>query len=143
LIEKAKYFYLNNTKTPAYLEPDGSDFFSPSLEIADLMRRILSQKDFVKWLDQFYEKRSIENIEKIPVVSDLSDYQTVHLVGLSFTKAWCMKGIAKSLPDNHPLKKQFQKTANIFLNNGLPLLFQGNYGGDHWLASFAVYALED
>ncbi|SDQ05160.1 Protein of unknown function [Chryseobacterium soldanellicola] len=143
LIERAKYFYLNNTKTPAYLEPDGSDFFSPSLEIADLMRRVLPQKDFVKWLNNFYEKRSLENIEKIPVVSDLNDYQTVHLVGLSFTKAWCMKGIAKSLPDNHPLKKDFQKTANVFLNNGLPLLFQGNYGGDHWLASFAVYALED
>ena len=143
LTEKARYFYLNNTKTPAYLEPDGSDFFSPSLEIADLMRRILPQQEFVKWLDNFYEKRSLENIEKIPVVSDLSDYQTVHLVGLSFTKAWCMKGIAKSLPVNHPLKKEFQKIATIFLNNGLPLLYQGNYGGDHWLASFAVYALED
>lgn len=143
LIEKAKYFFLKDEKTPAYLEPDGSDFFSPSLEIADLMRRVLPQKEFAKWLNSFYEKRSIENIEKIPVVSDLSDYQTVHLVGLSFTKAWCMKGIAKSLPDNHPLKKEFQKTATIFLNNGLPLLFQGNYGGDHWLASFAVYALED
>ncbi|WBV52707.1 DUF2891 domain-containing protein [Chryseobacterium gambrini] len=143
LIEKAKYFYLNNTKTPAYLEPDGSDFFSPSLEIADLMRRVLPQKEFVVWLNNFYEKRSLENIEKIPVVSDLSDYQTVHLVGLSFSKAWCMKGIAKSLPVNHPLKQKFEKTANVFLNNGLPLLFQGNYGGDHWLASFAVYALED
>ncbi|WP_336689569.1 MULTISPECIES: DUF2891 domain-containing protein [unclassified Chryseobacterium] len=143
LIEKAKYFYLNNTKTPAYLEPDGSDFFSPSLEIADLMRRVLPQKEFVVWLNNFYEKRSLENIEKIPVVSDLSDYQTVHLVGLSFSKAWCMKGIAKSLPLNHPLKQKFEKTANVFLNNGLPLLFQGNYGGDHWLASFAVYALED
>lgn len=143
LIEKAKYFYLNNTKTPAYLEPDGSDFFSPSLEIADLMRRVLPQKEFVLWLNNFYEKRSLENIEKIPVVSDLSDYQTVHLVGLSFSKAWCMKGIAKSLPSNHPLKQKFEKTANVFLNNGLPLLFQGNYGGDHWLASFAVYALED
>lgn len=143
LIEKAKYFYLKDEKTPAYLEPDGSDFFSPSLEIADLMRRVLPQKEFVQWLNRFYEKRSLENIEKIPVVSDLSDYQTVHLVGLSFSKAWCMKGIAKSLPDHHPLKKEFQKTATVFLNNGLPLLFQGNYGGDHWLASFAVYALED
>lgn len=143
LVEKAKYFYLNNTKTPAYLEPDGSDFFSPSLEIADLMRRVLPQKEFVAWLNKFYEKRSLENIEKIPVVSDLSDYQTVHLVGLSFTRAWCMKGIAKSLPAGHPLKKEFEKTAVRFLNNGLPLLFQGNYGGDHWLASFAVYALED
>lgn len=143
LTEKAKYFYLNNIKTPAYLEPDGSDFFSPSLEIADLMRRVLPQKEFVTWFNQFYEKRSLENIEKIPVVSDLSDYQTVHLVGLSFTKAWCMKGIAGSLPNGHPVKKEFLKTADVFLVNGLPLLFQGNYGGDHWLASFAVYALED
>ena len=143
LIEKAKYFYLNNTKTPAYLEPDGSDFFSPSLEIADLMRRVLPQKEFVKWLDQFYEKKSIDNISQIPVVSDLSDYQTVHLVGLSFTRAWCMKGISKSLPENHRLKKDFETKANMFLNNGLPLLFKGNYGGDHWLASFAVYALDN
>ncbi len=142
LKEKAKYFYLKDEKTPAYLEPDGSDFFSPSLEIADLMRRVLPQKKFVKWLNKFYEKRSLENIEKIPIVSDLSDYQTVHLVGLSFSKAWCMKGIAQSLPENHPLKKQFENTADIFLKNGLPLLFQGNYGGDHWLASFAVYALK-
>ena len=143
LIEKAKYFYLNNTKTPAYLEPDGSDFFSPSLEIADLMRRVLPQKEFTQWIDQFYEKRSLDNIEKIPVVSDLNDYQTVHLVGLSFSRAWCMKGVSSSLPQNHPLKIQFKNQAEVFIKNALPLLFQGNYGGDHWLASFALYALED
>jgi len=143
LVEKAKYFYLNDKKTPAYLEPDGSDFFSPSLQIADLMRRILPQKEFVKWLNNFYEKRSLENIEKIPVISDINDYQTVHLVGLSFTRAWCMKGISKALPENHKLKKQFAESADKFLANALPLLFQGNYGGDHWLASFAVYALSE
>jgi hypothetical protein len=66
------------------------------------------------WLNNFYEKRSLENIEKIPVVSDLSDYQTVHLVGLSFSKAWCMKGIAKSLPANHPLKQKFEKQPMYF-----------------------------
>ncbi len=143
LVEKAKYFYLNDKKTPAYLEPDGSDFFSPSLQIADLMRRILPQKEFVKWLNNFYEKRSLENIEKIPVISDINDYQTVHLVGLSFTRAWCMKGISKALPENHKLKKQFAESSDKFLANALPLLFHGNYGGDHWLASFAVYALSE
>jgi len=142
LSEKAKYFYLNDKKTPAYLEPDGSDFFSPSLEIADLMRRVLPQNEFAKWLDHFYEKRSLENIEKIPIISDINDYQTVHLVGLSFSKAWCMKGISQALPEKHKLKKQFKNTADQFLQNALPLLFQGNYGGDHWLASFAVYSLE-
>ena len=143
LIEKSKYFYLKDKNTPAYLEPDGSDFFSPSLEIADLMRRILPQKEFVNWINHFYDKRSLENIYKIPVISDINDFQTVHLVGLSFTKAWCMKGIANALPKNHPLKNKFTVTANVFLKNALPLVFEGNYGGDHWLASFAVYALSN
>lgn len=143
LIDKAKYFYLNDKKTPAYLEPDGSDFFSPSLQIADLMRRVLPQKEFVRWINRFYDRKSLENIEKIPVISDINDYQTVHLVGLSFSKAWCMKGISGALPKNHPLKARFSKTADLFLQQALPLVFQGNYGGDHWLASFAVYSLDE
>lgn len=141
LSEKAKIFYLNNTKTPAYLEPDGSDFFSPSLEIAELMSRILPQKEFEKWLNNFYEKRSLENIEQIPIISDLSDYQTVHLVGLSFSKAWAMKNIANALPEGNKLRKRFEITRGKFIENSLPIIFQGNYGGDHWLASFAVYAM--
>lgn len=143
LVEKSKYFFLKDEKTPAYLEPDGSDFFSPSLQIADLMRRILPQKEFVIWLDKFYDSRSLENISKIPVISDINDFQTVHLVGLSFTKAWCMNGISDALPKNHPLKIKFKTTANKFLENSLPLVFAGNYGGDHWLASFAVFALSN
>jgi len=143
LIEKAKYFYLKDEKTPAYLEPDGSDFFSPSLEIADLMTRILPQDEYVKWFNKFYEKRSIENISHIPVISDINDYQTVHLVGLSFTRSWCMKNIAQVLPKNHRYKKHFEETSAKFLENALPLVFKGNYGGDHWLASFAVYALSN
>jgi len=143
LIEKSKYFYLKDRKAPAYLEPDGSDFFSPSLQIADLMRRILPPKDFKKWFDQFYDKKSIENISQIPVISDINDYQTVHLVGLSFTRAWCMNGISLALPKNHKMKKKLNETADKFLANALPLVFQGNYGGDHWLASFAVYALSN
>ncbi len=143
LIEKSKYFYLKDRKAPAYLEPDGSDFFSPSLQIADLMRRILPPKDFKKWFDQFYDKKSIENISQIPLISDINDYQTVHLVGLSFTRAWCMNGISLALPKNHKMKKKLNETADKFLANALPLVFQGNYGGDHWLASFAVYALSN
>ncbi len=51
VINKATYFYLNNTATPAYLEPDGTDFFSPSLQIADLMRRVLPKQSFINWLN--------------------------------------------------------------------------------------------
>lgn len=143
ILEKAKYFYRNEKKTPAHLEPDGADFFSPSLNIVYLMSKILPQKEFTRWLADFYTPKGLENIGQIPIVSDLNDYQIVHLVGLSFSKAWCMKGIAKALPKDHKLKKQFTRKADVFIEKGLPLLFKGNYGGDHWLASFAVYSMKD
>lgn len=142
LIEKAKQFYLNDRKTPAYLEPDGADFFSPSLQIADLMARVLDGKAYSKWIKQFYTKQSIDNISQAPIISDINDYQIVHLVGLSFSKAWCMKNIAQNLPSKNNVGKHFNETADRLLNNALPLIFEGNYGGDHWLASFAVMALQ-
>ncbi|MBA4322471.1 MAG: DUF2891 domain-containing protein [Odoribacter sp.] len=141
IIIKSKEFYLNNVATPAYLEPDGTDFLSPSLEIADLMSRVLSKQSFIKWFDRFYEKRSLQNIIKLPVVSDRTDLQIVHLDGLTLSRAWCMKGIAKVLPDKNKTKLLFEKTAQVFLQQTLPNVVSGNYGGEHWLASFAVYGL--
>jgi len=141
IIKKAKEFYLNNIATPAYLEPDGSDFLSPSLEIADLVKRIIPKQQFITWLNKFYDARSIKRITEMPIVSDRTDFQIVHLDGLALSRAWCMKGIAKELPVSHPWKKLFEKTANDFLKSALPNVTSGNYGGDHWLASFALYAL--
>lgn len=141
IIRKSKAFYLNNVATPAYLEPDGTDFLSPSLEIADLMGRVLPKEEFIKWFTKFYEDRSIQNIIKLPVVSDRADLQIVHLDGLSLSRAWCMKSIARLLPQTNKTKLLFEQTANQFLLSTLPNVTSGNYGGDHWLASFAVYAL--
>ena len=141
IIKKSREFYLDNKETPAYLEPDGTDFLSPSLEIADLMSRILPGKDFSKWFNRFYEKRSLQNIIKIPVVSDRTDLQIVHLDGLSLSRAWCMKGVAKALPPGNKARILFEETANLFLGQSIPNITSGNYGGEHWLASFAIYAL--
>lgn len=141
IIAKAKEHYLDNTNTPAYMEPDGTDFLSPSLEIADLMRRVLPKEKFVNWFNHFYEPKSIQRITTMPVVSDRTDMMIVHLDGLSLSRAWCMRGIAKVLPTGHPLKKLFTQKADDFLKATLPNVTSGNYGGDHWLASFALYAL--
>ena len=86
-----------NVATPAYFESDGIDFQSPSLEIVDLMNRVLSAKEFNKWFREFYKQKSIDNIIKLPVVSDRSNYQKVHLDGLTLSRAWCMKELARIL----------------------------------------------
>lgn len=142
LVQKSNDFYLNQTLAPAYLEPDGSDFFSPALETADLMRRILSEIGFEIWFDKFLDERSLDNLLELPHVSDRSDYQIVHLDGLSLSRAWCLKGIADHLPKVNPKKKKLLEAAESFLNNTVPLVIENSsYGGSHWLGSFAVYAI--
>lgn len=141
IIDKSKTFYLSNTEIPAHLEPDGSDFFSPSLQSADLMSRILPSKDFEKWLKNFYTKKGLERIFQAPTVSDRNDYQIVHLDGLSFSRAWNMKNIARNLSKKNPLKTKFEAKSQEFINKSLNVLFDGGYGGEHWLASFAIFAL--
>lgn len=143
LLEKAHYFYGDQKNVPTYLEPDGSDFFSPGLEMADLMRRVLPASDFVKWFDGAFEKRSLERVCAPIVVSDRRDYQIVHLDGLYLSRAWCLAGIARSLPQGHAWKKRFEGTAKSFLKEALPHVSEENYGGGHWLASFAIYALSE
>jgi hypothetical protein len=141
IIEKAKYFYLQNTQAPAIQEPDGSDFLSPSLEVADLMRRILPAPAFVQWFNRFMPAEGLRNVLKMPVVSDRNDMQIVHLDGLSLSRAWCLKGIVQALSKSDPRRAQMLKSAQNFINTTLPQITNGGYGGEHWLASFAVYAL--
>ena len=139
--KRSREYYFGNKQTPAYLEPDGTDFLSPSLEIADLMSRVLSKTEFLTWFNNFYTAAGINNILKLPLVSDRTDYQIVHLDGLSLSRAWCLKSIARQLPASHPYKKRFSAAAQNFLQKTIPHVTSGNYGGDHWLASFAVYAI--
>lgn len=143
LVQKAKDFYLDNTNTPAYLEPDGADFFSPSLSIADLMTRILDKEAYRLWIEKFFELRSLEQLVIMPHVSDRMDYQITHLDGLMLSRAWNMQRIIKHLPKEHPINRQFRPAADRFLKEALSNMDKGNYGGSHWLASFAVYALTE
>lgn len=139
--ESAKRLYRNDKNAPAIWEPDGSDFLSPSLEEADLMRRILPAKEFLNWFNHFMTNTSLQHLVKLPVVSDRTDLQIVHLDGLSFSRSWCMRGLASALPKNDPRKKLLVKASMQHLASALPNVVSGNYGGEHWLASFAVNAL--
>jgi hypothetical protein len=76
-----------------------------------------------------------------PTVSDRSDLQLVHLDGLSLSRAWCMKRIASSLPDSDPFRDVLAASAERHTQEGVAHIASGHYGGEHWLASFAVYLL--
>jgi hypothetical protein len=52
-----------------------------------------------------------------------------------------MKGIASVLPKTDSRKKLLLQSSIKHLNASLPNIASGSYGGEHWLASFAVYAI--
>jgi hypothetical protein len=141
IITSAKRIYSKDKNAPATWEPDGSDFLSPSLEEADLMRRVLSHKEFINWFNNFFSLQSLKHLTLLPEVSDRTDLQIVHLDGLSFSRSWCMKGLAVALPGKDPRRTLLLRSSLDHLAAALPNVVSGNYGGEHWLASFAVYAL--
>ncbi len=141
IIAAATRVFGTDKNAPAIWEPDGSDFLSPSLEEADLMRRVLPAKKFTVWFNRYISIAGITHLTQLPVVSDRSDMQIVHLDGLCFSRSWCMRSIASALPASDKRRKILQQSAVKHLQTALPNIVTGNYGGEHWLASFAVLAL--
>jgi len=141
IVYYSKKLYGNDKNVPASWEPDGSDFLSPALEEIDLMRRVLPPDAFMKWFNSFITPAGLKHLTKLPIVSDRTDYRIVHLDGLCFSRSWCMKGLASALPASSPFKKMMMRSAIQHLSTALPEIVSGNYGGEHWLGSFAVYAL--
>jgi hypothetical protein len=146
VMERARFYYTNDRDYPVNYEPSGEDFFSPGLNVADLMRRVLPADEFSRWLDGYWPglRRGDLGAWGTPAkVSDTSDARIVHLVGLNLTRAWTMQGVASVLPPTDPRRPILETAARLHAEAGLKLVFSGNYEGEHWLATFAVYLLSD
>jgi hypothetical protein len=142
--ERSRTYYANDVGAPARWEPDGADFFSPSLMEADLMRRTLAPAEFHKWLQGFLPDlaRGEPKTLFVPAkVADRTDPQIVHLDGLNLSRAWCMRSIAAALPANDAARKVLAEAAARHAEAALDHVASGDYGGEHWLASFATYML--
>ncbi|MFB6318612.1 DUF2891 domain-containing protein [Saccharicrinis sp. FJH54] len=138
--DKALQFYEKDKDCPISWEPGGFDFLSPCLIEADLMTRVMNKVDYMLWLQSFLPGLGDdEGIKLEPaVVSDRTDGKLVHLDGLNLSRAWCLFNIARKLPGED---EDIIAMAKQHLNAALPHVTSGAYEGEHWLASFAVYAL--
>ena len=53
LVARSNDYFAKDVDYPAKLEPSGSDFLSPTLTEADLMRRVLSREQFAEWFRKY------------------------------------------------------------------------------------------
>jgi Protein of unknown function (DUF2891) len=140
--DSARKFFLADRDCPLNYEPSGEDFLSPCLGEADVMRRVLSQAEFAKWLSDFMPQIPMaRNGDWLkPVVSpDPSDPKLAHLDGLNLSRAWMLEGILSALPHDDQRRVALQATADAHRRAGLAAVTGAHYEGGHWLGSFAVY----
>ncbi len=143
IISRSRDLYLADTQCPVAYEPSGVDFVSPCLAEADLMRRVLPQKEFTAWLTAFMPDPAspqFKNLSAPPVVLDKKDYAIGHLIGLMLQRAWSFTGIAQALPAGDPRRAAYERLAGLHCEKGFADMGQSGYGGEHWLASFATGA---
>jgi len=127
-------------------EPSQEDFLSPTLIQALAMSRALGVEDFRAWFAAFLPGLAAGQNQKLVLleparVSDRTDGRIAHLDGLNFSRAWCWRMIASTLGDGDPARFVALAAAERHLAVALPHV-TGDYMGEHWLASFALLALE-
>lgn len=104
------------------------------------MRRVLVPDQFQQWVRDFMPGLEQPEFEISPgEVSDRSDGKLVHLDGVNFSRAWCLYGLARTNSEF----KHLEELAHHHINYSLSSIVDGGYEGEHWLASFALYALSE
>ena len=140
--DSSKKFFLADKNCPLNYEPSGEDFLSPCLGEADVMRRVLPQKEFAGWLKGFMPQIPVtENPDwlRVAISPDPSDPKLAHLDGLNLSRAWMLEGILSALLDDDPRRPALQAAADAHRHAGLAAVTGEHYEGGHWLGSFAVY----
>ena len=140
--DSAKKFFVADKNCPLAYEPSGEDFLSPSLGEADVMRRVLPQNEFAKWLKEFMPEiptKAATDWLPVAVSPDPSDPKLAHLDGLNLSRAWMLEGILSALPSDDPRRSALETTADAHRRAGLAAVTGEHYEGGHWLGSFAVY----
>ena len=121
----------------------GADFLSPTLMTAECMRLTLPAASFAVWFARYLPRLADGEPATLfapAIVSDRSDGQIAHLDGLSLSRAWCFRHLAEAAPA--ALRARLEAAAQAHLDAALPHLAD-DYVGEHWLASFALLALDE
>ena len=143
LTQRIHHFYAKDVNCPLAYEPSGQDFLSPCIAEADLMRRVMTDKQFSQWLSNFLPTIPTDGSEQWltpATVVEKSDGKLAHLDGLNLSRAWMLEGIAAALDENDARRTAILKVANAHRKAGVNSVINDlHYMGSHWLGSFATY----
>ncbi|WP_433694155.1 DUF2891 domain-containing protein [Herbaspirillum seropedicae] len=144
IVEWSQQHYGKDTDYPARYEPGGDEFISGALTEALLMSKVLSPDTFATWFDGYLPRiAEVSQLMHPAHVSDPTDPKVAHLDGLNLSRAWCMKTVLRHLPAGHAARSAIEAAIQRHIAASIDQVVGSHYSGGHWLASFAMLALED
>lgn len=142
IVRRAHRWFAHDVRYPARYEPGGDEFLSGGLMEAVLMQQVMDGCGFSEWWDLFSPGQAELGTWLTPVaVADRSDPKMSHLDGLNLSRAWCWRLLGPALPST--LQPLAVRAWSDHLAASLPQAVEGHYVATHWLATFALLALED
>lgn len=139
---KAREWYGADMDCQAW-EPSQDDFLSSALMEAECMRR-LAPEDFRGWFARFLPRAKEHKPVSLftpAIVSDCSDGKIAHLDGLNLSRAWCWRSIAAEFDSADPVCVVAREATEQHIAASIDAI-AGDYMGEHWLATYAMLALE-
>ena len=140
---RARDWFANDRDSQAW-EPGGDDFLSSALMEAECMRTVLPRAEFRVWLAAFLPRLASREPAALfapAQVSDRSDGKIAHLDGLNLSRAWCWRTVAQGLDAAAPEREHALNAVEMHLEAAMGHV-AGDYAGEHWLATFALLALD-
>ena len=133
-------WYGGDRDYPVRFEPSGSDFLSPALCEADLMRRVLPREKLAPWLAAFLPGLGLgdDPLLQVPRVLDRTDGKAVHLYGLGLSRAWQLRLLASHLRAD--AQDRIAEATAAQATAVEREIVEGDFMSTHWLVSFALLA---
>lgn len=139
---RALHWFADDRDVQTSLEPSGSDFLSPTLSEADLMRRVLPAAEFTRWLADFLPGLGADRHARLlvtPIVQDRTDGQLVHLFGLALSRGWQLRELAAVVAPG-ATRTALGEAADRQIAFAQDEVSTGDFMSTHWLVSFALLA---
>jgi hypothetical protein len=131
-------------------EPQNSDLISSCLTEAALMGRVMTQADYLRWMDTFLPPVYSDAFQEYARPIDISHTNTTgadaqlqelaeaRLIGLQFQRAAGMMTITYALPKDDPRIAVLRNLAMRNAKWGYEKIGLGGYEGQHFLATYAL-----
>lgn len=138
--EASDRLYSADRDYDARFEPGGSDFLSPGLCEAALMRAVLGSAEGPAWVARLMPTLGAPSDPLLTplTVLDETDGKSVHLHGLALSRAWLLRELAPALPEER--RTTVAAATSRLVASALPAVNDGDFMSTHWLVSFLLLA---